>query len=74
MPAAYGGKVKSAAQVDLSHIVELRSIRETITARVKTGIGELDRVLGGRHRPGQRGARRGRAGHRQVHAVFADGG
>lgn len=52
MPAAYGGKVKPAAQVDLSHIVELRSIRETITARVKTGIGELDRVLGGGIVPG----------------------
>ena len=52
MPAAYGGKVKPAAQVDLSHIVELRSIRETITARVKTGLGELDRVLGGGIVPG----------------------
>ena len=33
-------------------MVELKSIRETITARIKTGIGELDRVLGGGIVPG----------------------
>ena len=49
---AYGGKVKPAAQVDLSRVVELKSIRETITSRIRTGIGELDRVLGGGIVPG----------------------
>lgn len=52
MAAPYGGKVKPAAQVDLSRIVELRDIRETVTARIQTGIGELDRVLGGGIVPG----------------------
>ena len=50
---AYGGKVKPAAQVDLSRVVELKSIRETITSRIRTGIGELDRVLGGGIVPGR---------------------
>ena len=52
MAPAYGGKVKPAAQVDLSRVVELKSIRETITSRIRTGIGELDRVLGGGIVPG----------------------
>ena len=52
MAPTYGGKVKPAVQIDLSRVVELKSIRETITARIKTGIGELDRVLGGGIVPG----------------------
>lgn len=52
MTPTYGGKVKPAVQIDLSRVVELKSIRETITARIKTGIGELDRVLGGGIVPG----------------------
>lgn len=55
---AYGGKVKPAAQVDLSRVVELKSIRETITSRIRTGIGELDRVLGGGIVPGECGVGR----------------
>ena len=52
MAPTYGGKVKPAVKIDLSRVVELKSIRETITARIKTGIGELDRVLGGGIVPG----------------------
>ena len=48
----YAGKIKPAVQVDLSKIVELKDIRETISARIKTGISELDRVLGGGIVPG----------------------
>ena len=48
----YPGKAKPAVQADLSRVVELRQIRETVTSRIKTGIGELDRVLGGGIVPG----------------------
>ena len=45
MPAAYGGKVKPAAQVDLSHIVELRSIRRKIVAQEAALKEKLNRLL-----------------------------
>ena len=47
----------------------LRDIPEDAAARLSTGIGELDRVLGGGIVEGGADAHRRRPGHRQVHAA-----
>ena len=66
----YGTLVPGGAGAQLYADVEPTST----ATRMSTGIGELDRVLGRRHRARLDGAARRRARHRQVHAAAAGGG